>query len=199
MENVHSSFSSFREKTLEHIFVGDCLRRLWVRGIPDAEVLRAEVDGAGYDIVFEVRGIHRHVQLKASHRSGMAASQSINGKLAAKPSGCVIWIRFDDNLELGPFYWFGGLPGEPLPSVLGLRRAKHTKANAEGVKAQRRNSFIIPRSHFTRIETLDDVLEQMFGRERLARSAQETIFVQSELEDPRMGAPMAQAPPRPDQ
>ena len=183
MMDFHSSHSSFREKTLEHVFVGDCLRRLWVRGIPDAEVLRADVDGAGYDIVFEVRGVLRHIQLKASHSSGAAAGQTINGKLATKPSGCVVWIRFDENLALGPFYWFGGPPGEPLPSVLSLKRARHTQANAEGFKAERRNSFIVPRRLFTRIETLDKVLEQLFGAERLAGLTGGTVSRQDELQE----------------
>jgi hypothetical protein len=37
-------------------------------------------------------------------------------------------------LELGPFLFFGSEAGKPLPDLGDLKIAKHTKANAEGVK-----------------------------------------------------------------
>jgi hypothetical protein len=44
------------------------------------------------------------------------ARVGINAALQSKPSGCVIWLRFDPvTLALGPFLWFGGEPGKPLP------------------------------------------------------------------------------------
>ncbi len=58
--------------------------------------------------------------------------------MAAKPSGCVIWVYFDEEtLEMGPFLFFGGAAGEPLPSLEGMRVARHSKGNAEGFKAER--------------------------------------------------------------
>ena len=76
--------------------------------IYDLEILRSEVDAAGYDIVFELRGVVRHVQLKTSHGTAKTARQKLNSKLSEKPSGCAVWIVFDAvTLELGPFYWFG--------------------------------------------------------------------------------------------
>ncbi|HEX6372902.1 MAG TPA: hypothetical protein VF006_28525 [Longimicrobium sp.] len=46
----------------------------------------------------------------------------INLRLAERPSGCVVWIWFDpDTLALGPFYWFGGAAGEPLPDIAGFK------------------------------------------------------------------------------
>lgn len=77
---------SFREKTLEHVFIGDCLRRLWAKGVWEAEVLKAEVDAAGYDLVMKVSGVHRHIQLKASYNGSTVREQTINTKLADKPS-----------------------------------------------------------------------------------------------------------------
>ncbi len=59
----HFLHSSFREKTLEHVFIGDCLRRLWAKRVWEAEVLKAEVDAAGYDLVMKVSGVLRHIQL----------------------------------------------------------------------------------------------------------------------------------------
>ena len=51
---VEAAHSSAREKVLEHLFVGELLRCLWRRGIRNMEVLRAEVDMGGYDLVMAV-------------------------------------------------------------------------------------------------------------------------------------------------
>jgi len=100
-----SAHSSAREKVLEHLFVGELLRCLWQRGIRDMEVLRAEVDMGGYDLVLEANGVLRYVQLKSSYRASKTARVPVNINLARKPGGCVIWIRFDvETVELGPFY-----------------------------------------------------------------------------------------------
>lgn len=164
MTESHFLHSSFREKTLEHIFIGDCLRQLWAKGIRDAEVLRADVDGAGYDVVMEVGGVLRHIQLKASYNGSSVREQAINAKLADKPSGCVVWMGFDpDTMRLGPFFWFGGPPGQPLPPITGFKKARHTKANAEGQKTERRNSYKLKRTSCERLETLDQVLDELFG------------------------------------
>jgi hypothetical protein len=72
--------SSLREKIIEHAFVADLLRELWLRGRRDIEMLRAEVDRAGYDIVLHCNGVLRHVQLKSSHRA--AATSKVDAKLA---------------------------------------------------------------------------------------------------------------------
>ena len=61
-ETAHFLESGLREKVLEHLFVGDLLRCLWRKGARDIEVLRAEVDRAGYDLVLECNGVLRHVQ-----------------------------------------------------------------------------------------------------------------------------------------
>jgi hypothetical protein len=60
--------SSLREKIIEHLFVGELLRTLWQRGARRVELLRAEVDAGGYDLVLECNGIIRHIQLKSSYR-----------------------------------------------------------------------------------------------------------------------------------
>ncbi len=160
----HFLHSSFREKILEHVFVGDCLRRLWARGVWDAEVLKADVDAAGYDLVMEVGGILRHIQLKASFNGSTTRQQTIHGKLAGKPSGCVIWMGFDSKtIELGPFYWFGGQPGMPLPNMSDFKKAKHSKADATGRKGERRNSYLLKLSSCECLATLDDVLDHLFG------------------------------------
>ena len=54
-----------------------------------------------------------------------------------RPSACILWIYFNsDTLLLGPFLWFGGAPGEKIPT-LGEKVATHTKHNAQGKKGAR--------------------------------------------------------------
>src|SRR5262245_47737219 len=135
---VHSEHSSYREKLLEHLFIGDLLRYLWLQGVTTAEFLRPEVDSGGYDLVISCDSVIRHVQMKASHRGAATSRQNVSFRLAEKPSGCVVWLRFDaDTLDLGPFLWFGGEPGKPLPDIRVFPVARHTKGNAQGVKAAR--------------------------------------------------------------
>lgn len=156
--------SSLREKLIEHVFVGDLLRLLWRKGARDVEVLRAEVDRGGYDLVLECKGVFRHVQFKSSHRAAKTAEVTISLKLAAKPSGCVIWVLFDpETLELGPFLWFGGGPGKPLPPV-GDRVARHSKADALGRKAERPGLRMVTRRRFVPLATMSEIVTALFGQ-----------------------------------
>jgi len=156
--------SSLREKVIEHVFVGDLLRLLWTKGALDVEVLRAEVDRGGYDLVLECNRVLRHVQFKSSHRGAKTSEVSVNLKLADKPSGCVIWVLFDqDTLQLGPFLWFGGAPGKTMPPV-GDKVARHTKADAFGRKAERPNLRVVARRRFIPLATMEDVVTALFGK-----------------------------------
>ena len=155
--------SSLREKLIEHVFVGELLRHLWKKQILDIEVLRAEVDRGGYDLVLECNNVLRHVQFKSSHRGAKTSDVAVNLKLASKPSGCVIWVLFDqDTLELGPFRWFGGAPGAPLPPV-GDKVARHTKANSSGFKTERPNLRVVARRRFVTLASMEEVIEALFG------------------------------------
>lgn len=162
-ETSHFLDSALREKVIEHLFVGDLLRCLWRQGVRDIEVLRAEVDRAGYDLVLETGGVMRHVQFKASYRGAKTARVGIHTDLALKPGGCVVWIWFNpESMDLGPFLWFGGEPGAPLPP-LGDRVGKHTKGDSAGNKAERPNIRVIGKGRFASLLTMDDVAEALFG------------------------------------
>jgi len=167
MAKSDSLHSSRREKLVEHLFVGEVLRTLWCRSVHEVDVLRAETDAAGYDIVIEVGSVARQIQLKSSARCAKTSRQKVHLALGQKVSGCVLWVKFDPtNMELGPFLWFGGTPGNRLPDITdkGLFPvAKHTKGNAEGVKAERKNIRVITSRHFTELKTLDEVIERLFG------------------------------------
>ena len=128
----------------------------------DIEVLRAEVDKGGYDLVLEANGAMRHVQLKSSHRMAKTQDVSINIALARKPGGCILWIFFDPiSLELGPFLWFGARASGALPS-LGDRVGTHTKRDNAGVKGYRPNIRVLRKSQFERLPTIDAVAMALF-------------------------------------
>lgn len=160
---VEPAHSSAREKVLEHLFVGELLRCLWRRGIRNMEVLRAEVDMGGYDLVLEANKVLRYVQLKSSHRTSATANVPVNINLEGKPGGCVVWMKFDpETVELGPYLWFGAKPGEPTLS-LGSKIARHSKGDKNGVKAFRPNIRVLPIGRFQRLASIDDVADALFG------------------------------------
>lgn len=155
--------SSRLENVLEHLFIGELLRCLWGQGHRDVEILRAEVDAFGYDLVVETGGVLRHIQLKASHREGKRANVDIGLALAEKPSGCVIWLVYDPvTLSLGPFRWFGGKPGEKLPP-LGDKVVRHSKGDATGLKAIRPNLRKVEKGRFETLPTLNVLVDRLFG------------------------------------
>jgi hypothetical protein len=104
--------------------------------------------------------IVRHVQLKTQ----AAGKVSVGKALAVKPSGCVIWIVINTStLELGPFLWFGGEPGEPLPDVSAYPNPRRSTHNSQKQRPLRLNHHELPPAIFTKLTTFDDVVERLFG------------------------------------
>jgi hypothetical protein len=100
-------------------------------------------------------------QASANYLHSTLRGRSLN--LRERPSGYVIWIVVSPELELQSVLWFGGLPGEPLPDIGNMKVAKHPKGNAQGTKAERPNHRVVRRSQFERLDTLDGVLDKLFG------------------------------------
>ena len=165
----HTENSSYREKLIEHLFVGELLKLSWLHHCCSLEIAKPEVDNSGYDIIVEAKGVIRHIQLKTSIVGGKTAVQKIHSKLAEKPSGCVVWIYIDERtLRLGPFLLFGAEAGEPLPSLVDRKVAKHTKGNKDGVKAERQKIRVLPKSSFTAIESIESLYVKLFTKQNLA-------------------------------
>lgn len=158
--SAHYVHATLRERIVEHVFVGDALRRLWQLGVTDVEILRSEFDAGGYDLVMSHRDVVRHIQFKTIMVGGKAAHTKVSME---KPSGCVVWIMLSPELKLEAYLWFGGHPGKSLPDVRKMKVAKHTKGNAKGIKAERPNLRIVPRSQFEKLGTLDELLGRLFG------------------------------------
>lgn len=155
--------STLRERIVEHVFVGEALRKLWQLKVRDVEVLRSEFDVGGYDLVMSYRKIVRHIQFKAVTENSKTSNVTVSVKLMEKPAGCVIWIGVNPKLELISFRWFGDEPNRPLPDITNLKPAMQVRANAKGVKGERSNYRIIPKGRFKKLETLDQVLDRLFG------------------------------------
>ena len=159
----HTQFSSYREKLIEHLFVGELLKLSWQKFGCALEIAKPEVDNSGYDLIAEAHGFVRHIQVKTSIVGGRTAKQKVHIKLAEKPSGCVLWIYFDtESLALGPFLFFGEKAGTPMQSLSSRRVAKHTKGNKDGYKAERPNLRELPKGSFVKMKSIEDVYYKLF-------------------------------------
>ena len=156
----HFLHSSFREKLIEHLLIGELLKQSWQRGDCSIEISKPEVDRSGYDLIAECNGQIRHIQLKPSFRGSSVAQQKVQLALAEKPSACVLWVSFDEEtLELGPFWYLGP---DKLQGLKSHRAAKHTKANAQGVKTERPNLRVVRKRDFTPVEDLAGLWRCLF-------------------------------------
>lgn len=154
--------SVLREKVVEHIFIAELSKALLLDLAVPFEILRAEFDANGYDVAIEAGGLLRHVQLKATTSTGRRASVDVQLALADKPAGCVVWIFVDpQSLEVGPFLWFGGERGRPLPPI-GDREVRHSRGNASGTKKVRGGLRRLPKGEFTRFDTIHELAIAMF-------------------------------------
>lgn len=163
MEEAHYLQSSYREKLIEHLLIGELLKISWLKKDSSLEISKPEVDASGYDIIAEANGVIRHIQLKGSYIGSSTPKQKVHIALSSKPSGCVIWIYFDpSSLNLGPFYFFGGKPKEPLPDLSNCKIARHTKGNAFGHKGERQNVRVLNKGQFEKIDSIEELYEQLF-------------------------------------
>ena len=156
--------SAYCEALLEHLFLGALLVPYWKANWPERiEVSKPRVDDGGYDLILEANGVTRHVQLKASYDTSTVARHDVHVRLAEKPSGCVVWVVFDSEFKLAPFYWFGNGPGQPLPAISGFPYAKSNRADSEGFKKERQNIHRIPKSRFEPVESIAGITTRLFG------------------------------------
>jgi hypothetical protein len=160
--NLQTDGSRLLERTLEYQFLGLLTAELLRRG-QRFEILRGDIDLDGHDVVVEVDGVARHIQLKAVAIGGKTREVPINVALGRKASGCVIWMTYDpQSFAITGWRWFGGVPGAKLPH-LGNRLAKHSRANKDGLKAFRQHTRILSAGAFTCLMDIADVADRLFG------------------------------------
>ncbi|MCS6760156.1 MAG: hypothetical protein MO852_15405, partial [Candidatus Devosia euplotis] len=162
-QDKHSHHSVLREVILEHLLVDELLRTLWQRNIIDAEILRSEFDGSGYDLFVSRNLVTRHVQLKVTVVGGACSTADANLALLSKPSGCIIWMFVTETLLFDHFYWFGDQPGYPMPNVDTGKVVRHTKGNSKGEKLERPNLREVRKSAFERVSDIGGLLEKLLG------------------------------------
>jgi hypothetical protein len=142
---------------MEHIFLAEILQECWFQRRQIIEVLRAEVDAAGYDLVLEAAGRIRHVQLKASRQGGKTSKQTINSKLTERAGGCVVWITYDVDEATGrarlKYRWWDS-SAQVRPRTPG----RNTRTGRE-----RPNTFILKKSDFELIEDTSALVRRMFS------------------------------------
>jgi hypothetical protein len=158
--------SSAMEHLLEHVVLAELAQEAWFGREQLIDIMHSSVDAFGHDVVLECGDVIRHVQFKARRLDAKTTAYKINTKLAERPSGCIVWLgwarRPDANRVDVEYRWFGGTPGEPLPS-LGDVVAKHTKANAQGVKVARPGIRQLSLSRFERLRDASELLDRLFG------------------------------------
>ena len=157
-----SSNSTFLEKLREYVFLSEILQEAWVRRHQTVDILRAEVDSSGYDLVLECAGIRRYIQLKSSRADAKTSRQTVNVKLAEKAGGCIIWLfdsDSDDSVKL-EYGFFGGEPGKRLE--LGAKVGKHTKSTAQGVKTERPNTRVVNKGQFDKPVPVSKLFDKLF-------------------------------------
>jgi len=152
-----------REKLIEHVFISEILQESWFVREQPLEVLKAEVDAYGYDLVLECNGVTRHIQLKASQLGGSTRRQSVNRLLEQKVGGCVVWVLFEHDwgagrIRLNYLYFGGRRPRDRMPS-LGDEPVRNPRS-----KASRPNARILSVNKFERIPTASALLDRLFGR-----------------------------------
>lgn len=155
--------SSFREKLLEHVFISELLQEAWLGRGQTLEVLRSEVDSAGYDLAIEFRGVLRYIQLKSSRSDAKTSRQTVNARLAEKPGGCVVWLVYEevDRRAKLQYLFFGGDTTER--PALGEKIGIHAKANAQGIKSPRPNTRVLTKSRFTEFSSVGQLMDKLFG------------------------------------
>lgn len=159
----HYEESSYREKLIEHLFIGELLKISWLDKSL-LEIAKPDVDSKGYDLIAEKDDVVRHIQLKSSFVNSKTSIQKIHVALSKKASGCVVWIFFDqESLNIKYFGYLGEKAGDRLIISAKWKTAKHAKGNAQGEKKNRENIRVIPKGDFLKIEKVSDIYDLLFN------------------------------------
>jgi hypothetical protein len=171
INSENSTRSSLRESIIEHLLIGEILKELWKEHAIQVEVLKPQVDDAGYDIVIECKrnsksdaSIPCYIQLKSSFVGSKTAKVSLCEKLTTKPYWCVIWVFFDPKTPvLGPLLYFGTATGQTSSDIAKLMPTKHSKGDATGNKAIRPGHYDVPKGQFIELAKIQNVIDKLFS------------------------------------
>ena len=169
INSENSTRSSLRESIIEHFFIGELLKALWNKRTTQVEVLKPQVDDAGYDIVIDCNrnpksdtSIPCYIQLKSAFVGSKTAKVSLSKKLTSKPHWCVIWVFFDPKFTLKSFLCFGTATGQTSSDIAKLKPTKHSKGDATGNKAIRPGHYDVPKGNFIELAKIQSVIDKLF-------------------------------------
>jgi hypothetical protein len=163
-ENSKNSIhSSLRASIVEHLFVGEFLRELWCQNEFKVEILKPQVDDAGYDLAIACNSTLWHIQLKTSNEDGKRSSVNVGLDLVKKPHWCVIWMSIDKDLRFKNFRWLDSQQCGLSFEGANFKPLKHTKGDAKGHKAERPRHVEVPRSRFKKLSSISDVIGCLFA------------------------------------
>lgn len=97
--------SSMRETIFEHKFIGDFLSHCWQQSRFDVEVLRSEIDDAGYDLVISIGKITSYLQLKVTAKDTDTSEFPIHEKLINKERSFILLIEYNRK-DLSEFIYY---------------------------------------------------------------------------------------------
>lgn len=167
----NSTRSSLRESIIEHVFIGEILKFLWEEHATQVEVLKPQVDDAGYDIVIECKrnsnsdiSTPHYIQLKSAFVGSATAKVSLSKKLISKRNWCVIWVFFDPKFTLKSYLCFGSAFGHTSSDIAKLNQTKHAKGDSTGNKAIRPGHFDVPKGKFVELTMINDVIDKLFPK-----------------------------------
>jgi hypothetical protein len=155
--------SSTRENAFEHLLLAQIGTELLARDV-EYDELHSSVDKDGSDVLLEAGKTQRHIQLKVMIRGGKRTDVTVHTRLAARPSGCVVWLTYDPaTRDFCDIRWFGAASNEPLPD-LGDKVARHSRGNSQGVKAERPDHRVVAARRFERLDNIGHLVDRLFGR-----------------------------------
>ena len=86
-----STWSTTREKVLEHRFIAEVTAAIWRAGRFDFSVSHSEADNSGYDVIIEVGEVIRHIQLKAMQSGGTRRDSRRSAVWRPTPASSTAW------------------------------------------------------------------------------------------------------------
>jgi hypothetical protein len=154
--------SSMRESVFKHMLLARVGAELLARDV-EFDELHSSVDKDGFGVLLEAGNIQRHMQLKVKIEGGARSNVTVHKRLATRPSGCVVWLTYNPDIQdFSEIRFFGAGPGMPLPD-LGDRIARHSRANSEGRKAERPDHRVVPASRFEKLDDIAQLVDRLFG------------------------------------
>jgi hypothetical protein len=122
--------STFFENLMEHRFLHDIGVSLVSRVAPKmVNILRAEVDRFGFDLVLSVDATTRHLQMKTRSGNPPNNPYQISEALWAINGASVVWMCYDQTTLEPTGYWTLGVPMPaieffPLADRVGYRNVR---------------------------------------------------------------------------